>query len=59
MTADNHTKSKKAHLVSLKHKLKGHLSIKLCGGTTCDNQASVALQYQIIHSNKMLGKGGS
>ena len=33
MTADNHTKSKKAYLVSLKHKLKKHLQLQSASPT--------------------------
>jgi len=38
MTADNHTKSKKAYLVSLKHKLKKHLQLQSASANQVDGR---------------------
>ena len=38
MPTDNHTKSKKAYLVSLKHKLKGHLQLQSASVTQVDRR---------------------
>ena len=38
MTFDNHTKSKKAYLVSLKHKLKKHLKLQLSSANQVDRR---------------------
>tara|TARA_X000000950_G_scaffold216444_1_gene260478 strand:+ start:274 stop:483 length:210 start_codon:yes stop_codon:yes gene_type:complete len=36
MPTDNHAKSKKAYLVSLKHKLKGHLQLQSASSNQID-----------------------
>ena len=38
MPSDNHTKSKKAYLVSLKHKLKKHLQLQSASVTQADRR---------------------
>ena len=38
MTTDNHTKSKKAYLVSLKHKLKKHLQLQSASANQVDRR---------------------
>ena len=54
MPTDNHTKSKKAYLVSLKHKLKKHLQLQSASVTQVDRRWLNGFMAAGFHSGLIL-----